>query len=150
GIGAPLLLVLLRILQGVSAGGEWGGAVLMAVEHAPRNRRGLFGAMPQIGVPLGLLMASAMMALMDMLFLGDAFLNWGWRIPFLFSVVLILVGSWLRRSVEESPVFAEIAERKEQTKAPIVELFARFTPLVLLSALVFVGNSAVGYMTTGG
>lgn len=150
GIGAPLLLVLLRILQGVSAGGEWGGAVLMAVEHAPRNRRGLFGAMPQIGVPLGLLMASAMMALMDMLFPGDAFLNWGWRIPFLFSVVLILVGSWLRRSVEESPVFAEIAERKEQTKAPIVELFARFTPLVLLSALVFVGNSAVGYMTTGG
>ncbi|MFD4401770.1 MFS transporter [Nocardia sp. NPDC058499] len=150
GIGAPVLLVLLRILQGVSAGGEWGGAVLMAVEHAPRNRRGLFGAMPQIGVPLGLLMASAMMALMDMLFPGDAFLNWGWRIPFLFSVVLILVGSWLRRSVEESPVFAEIAERKEQTKAPIVELFARFTPLVLLSALVFVGNSAVGYMTTGG
>ncbi|MEU1981776.1 MFS transporter [Nocardia sp. NPDC019395] len=150
GIGAPLLLVLLRILQGVSAGGEWGGAVLMAVEHAPRNRRGLFGAMPQIGVPIGLLMASAMMASMDALFPGDAFLDWGWRIPFLFSVVLILVGSWLRRSVEESPVFAEIAERKEQTKAPIVDLFARFTPLVLLSALVFVGNSAVGYMTTGG
>ncbi|MBF6348692.1 MHS family MFS transporter [Nocardia flavorosea] len=150
GIGAPLLLVLLRILQGVSAGGEWGGAVLMAVEHAPRNRRGLFGAMPQIGVPIGLLLASAMMASMDALFPGDAFLEWGWRIPFLFSVVLILVGSWLRRRVEESPVFAEIAERKEQTKAPIVELFSRFTPLVLLSALVFVGNSAVGYMTTGG
>lgn len=150
GIGAPLLLVLLRILQGVSAGGEWGGAVLMAVEHAPRNRRGLFGAMPQIGVPIGLLMASAMMASMDALFPGDAFLDWGWRIPFLFSVVLILVGSWLRRSVEESPVFAEIAERKEQAKAPIVDLFARFAPLVLLSALVFVGNSAVGYMTTGG
>ncbi|MEU4837529.1 MFS transporter [Nocardia testacea] len=150
GIGAPLLLVLLRILQGVSAGGEWGGAVLMAVEHAPRHRRGLFGAMPQIGVPIGLLLASAMMATMDALFPGDAFLDWGWRIPFLFSVVLILVGSWVRRRVEESPVFAEIAERKEQTKAPIVGLFARFTPLVVLSALVFAGNSAVGYMTTGG
>lgn len=150
GIGAPLLLVLLRILQGVSAGGEWGGAVLMAVEHAPRDRRGVFGAMPQIGVPIGLLLASAMMASMDALFPGGAFLEWGWRIPFLFSVVLILVGSWLRRSVEESPVFAEIAERKEQAKAPIVDLFARFSPLVLLSALVFVGNSAVGYMTTGG
>lgn len=150
GIGAPLLLVLLRILQGVSAGGEWGGAVLMAVEHAPRNRRGLYGAMPQIGVPIGLLLASAMMATMDALFPGDAFLEWGWRIPFLFSVVLILVGSWVRRRVEESPVFAEIAERKERTKAPVVDLFARFAPLVLLSALVFAGNGAVGYMTTGG
>ncbi|PFW99656.1 Inner membrane metabolite transport protein YhjE [Nocardia farcinica] len=150
GIGAPLLLVLLRVLQGVSAGGEWGGAVLMAVEHAPRHRRGLFGAMPQIGVPIGLLLASAMMASMDALFPGDAFLDWGWRIPFLFSVVLIAVGAWVRRRVEESPVFAEIAERKEQTKAPVVDLFARFTPLVLLSALVFAGNSTVGYMTTGG
>ncbi|MBF6518966.1 MFS transporter [Nocardia farcinica] len=150
GIGAPLLLVLLRVLQGVSAGGEWGGAVLMAVEHAPRHRRGLFGAMPQIGVPIGLLLASAMMASMDALFPGEAFLDWGWRIPFLFSVVLIAVGAWVRRRVEESPVFAEIAERKEQTKAPVVDLFARFTPLVLLSALVFAGNSTVGYMTTGG
>ncbi|MEV4128650.1 MFS transporter [Nocardia sp. NPDC049707] len=150
GIWAPILLVLLRILQGVSAGGEWGGAVLMAVEHAPSARRGLFGAMPQIGVPIGLLLASAMMATMNALFPGDAFLDWGWRIPFLFSVVLILVGSWVRRRVEESPVFAEIAERKEQTKAPAVELFARFAPLVLLSALVFAGNSTVGYMTTGG
>lgn len=150
GIGAPLLLVLLRVLQGVSAGGEWGGAVLMAVEHAPRHRRGLFGAMPQIGVPIGLLLASAMMASMDALFPGEAFLDWGWRIPFLFSVVLIAVGAWVRRRVEESPVFAEIAERKEQTKAPVVGLFARFTPLVLLSALVFAGNSTVGYMTTGG
>ncbi|MFD8098477.1 MFS transporter [Nocardia fluminea] len=150
GIGAPILLVLLRILQGVSAGGEWGGAALMAVEHAPRDRRGLYGAMPQIGVPIGLLLASAMMAAMDALFPGDAFLDWGWRIPFLFSVVLIAVGSWVRRRVEESPVFAEIAERKEQTKAPIIELFARFTPLVMLAALVFAGSSAVGYMTTGG
>ncbi|MFI2561703.1 MFS transporter [Nocardia farcinica] len=150
GIGAPLLLVLLRVLQGVSAGGEWGGAVLMAVEHAPRHRRGLFGAMPQIGVPIGLLLASAMMASMDALFPGEAFLDWGWRIPFLFSVVLIAVGAWVRRRVEESPVFAEIAERKEQTKAPVVDLFARFTPLVLLLALVFAGNSTVGYMTTGG
>lgn len=150
GVWAPVLLVLLRILQGLSAGGEWGGAVLMAVEHAPSTRRGLFGAMPQIGVPIGLLLASAMMATMDMIFPGDAFLTWGWRIPFLFSIVLILVGSWVRRRVEESPVFTEIAERKEQARTPVVDLFARFTPLVLLSALVFAGNGAVGYMTTGG
>ena len=80
GIAAPILLVLLRILQGLSAGGEWGGAVLMAVEHAPRPRRGAFGASPQIGVPLGLLLASGVMALMTLLAPGDQFLTWGWRI----------------------------------------------------------------------
>lgn len=150
GVAAPVLLIVLRVLQGVSAGGEWGGAVLMAVEHAPRARRGLFGAMPQIGVPIGLLLASAMLALMNALFPGDAFIQWGWRIPFLFSVVLILVGYWVRCRVEESPVFAEIAERKERTSAPAITLFRRFTPLVLLAALVFAGNNAAGYMTTGG
>ncbi|MEZ2370593.1 MFS transporter [Arthrobacter sp. RCC_34] len=150
GLLAPILLIVLRILQGISAGGEWGGAVLMAVEHAPRNRRGLYGAMPQIGVPIGLLLASAMLAIMNALFPGEAFLGWGWRIPFLFSVVLILVGYWVRRRVEESPVFTEIAARKEQTGMPVVRLFARYTPLVLLAALVFAGNNAAGYMTTGG
>lgn len=150
GLLAPILLIILRILQGISAGGEWGGAVLMAVEHAPRNRRGLYGAMPQIGVPIGLLLASAMLAIMNVLFPGEAFLGWGWRIPFLFSVVLILVGYWVRRRVEESPVFTEIAARKEQTGMPVVRLFARYTPLVLLAALVFAGNNAAGYMTTGG
>ncbi|WP_286957566.1 MFS transporter [Brevibacterium sp. UBA7493] len=150
GLAAPLLLIGLRILQGISAGGEWGGAVLMAVEHAPGHRRGLFGAMPQVGVPFGLLLASAMMAMMTAIFPGDAFLQWGWRIPFLFSIVLIGVGYWIRRSVEESPVFAEIAERREQASAPVVSLFARYAPLVLLAACVFAGNNAVGYMTTGG
>lgn len=150
GLAAPLLLIGLRILQGISAGGEWGGAVLMAVEHAPSHLRGLFGAMPQIGVPFGLLLASAMMATMTAIFPGDAFLQWGWRIPFLFSIVLVGVGYWIRRSVEESPVFAEIAERREQASAPVVSLFARYAPLVLLAACVFAGNSAVGYMTTGG
>ncbi|MGV9712834.1 MFS transporter [Gordonia sp. NPDC003424] len=150
GIAAPILLITLRILQGISAGGEWGGAVLMAVEHAPDHKRGIFGASPQIGVPLGLLLASGMMALMTVIAPGDAFLSWGWRVPFLFSIVLILVGHYIRRRVEESPVFLEIAERKEQTKTPIVELFRRHGVLVLIAALMFAGNSAVGYMTTGG
>ncbi len=150
GVWAPILLVLLRILQGVSAGGEWGGAVLMAVEHAPRARRGAFGASPQIGVPLGLLLASGVMALMAMIAPGDAFLVWGWRVPFLLSVVLILVGYYVRRRVEESPVFAELAERKEKSRMPILTLFRKHLLLVLIAALVFAGNNAVGYMTTGG
>lgn len=150
GIAAPILLVLLRILQGLSAGGEWGGAVLMAVEHAPKTRRGAFGASPQIGVPLGLLLASGVMALMAMIAPGDAFLAWGWRVPFLLSVVLILVGWYVRRRVEESPVFVELAERKEKARTPIVQLFRKHALLVLIAALVFAGNNAVGYMTTGG
>lgn len=149
GMAAPIILILLRVLQGISAGGEWGGAVLMAVEHAPKTKRGLFGASPQIGVPIGLLLASGVMALVAIP--GDEwFAAWGWRIPFLLSVVLILIGYYVRRRVEESPVFVEIAERKQETRMPIVQLFKLHTPLVIVAALVFAGNNAVGYMTTGG
>lgn len=150
GIVAPILLVLLRILQGTSAGGEWGGAVLMSVEHAPAGKRGLFGAAPQIGVPIGLLLASAVTALMAAIAPGDAFLRWGWRVPFLLSIVLVGIGYWVRRTVTESPVFADIAERAEQTRMPVVQLFSKHAVLVIVAALVFAGNNAVGYMTTGG
>lgn len=150
GVAAPIMLVLLRILQGISAGGEWGGAVLMSCEHAPVKRRGLFGASPQIGVPLGLLLASAVLGIMNAVAPGEAFLTWGWRVPFLLSVVLIGIGYWVRRSVEESPVFVEIAERAETTRQPLLQLFRKHTPLVIVAALVFAGNNAVGYMTTGG
>ncbi|MFV0433014.1 MAG: MFS transporter [Leucobacter sp.] len=149
GAAAPILLICLRVLQGISAGGEWGGAVLMAVEHAPKSKRGLYGCSPQIGVPLGMLLASGVMALVAMPG-QEFFLSWGWRIPFLFSFVLILIGFYIRRKVEESPVFTEIAERAEATKNPVGTLFRRFTPLVILAALIFAGNNAVGYMSTGG
>ncbi|MGI8393991.1 MFS transporter [Leucobacter sp. Z1108] len=151
GILAPILLMALRILQGLSTGGEWGGAVLMAVEHAPTEQRGRMGAFPQIGVPIGLLLASGVLALMTgVISPGEQFLEWGWRVPFLLSFVLIVVGIIVRRAVEESPVFTEISERKEQTKIPIVELFRKHWLLVVLAALTFAGNNAAGYMTTGG
>lgn len=151
GIMAPILLILLRIIQGISAGGEWGGAVLMAVEHAPVEKRGLFGSFPQIGVPLGLLLASAVFALMSgVISPGEAFVEWGWRIPFLLSIGLLFFGHWIRRTVEESPIFEEIKERKLGTKAPVLLLFKNHALLVLLAALMFAGNSALGYMTTGG
>lgn len=151
GIAAPILLLLLRILQGLSAGGEWGGAVLMAVEHAPADRRGRAGSWPQLGVPLGFLLASGTTALMTgVVSPGEAYLRWGWRVPFLVSVVLVVVGFVIRRAVEESPVFTELAERGDQAQAPIVALLRRHWSLVILAALVFVGNSTLGYMTTGG
>jgi MFS family permease len=151
GVMAPVLLLLLRIVQGISAGGEWGGAVLMAVEHAPKNRRGRAGSFPQLGVPLGMLLASGITALMTgVISPGDAFLEWGWRVPFLLSFVLIIVGYIVRRTVDESPVFQEIAEKKQQAKAPAAELFKKHWLLVILAALVFAGNNAAGYMATGG
>lgn len=150
GVAAPIVLVLLRIVQGLAAGGEWGGAVLMAVEHAEPRAHGAVGAFPQMGVPLGLLLASGMLAIMGVVAPGDAFLAWGWRAPFLLSVVLVAVGYVVRRSVEQSPVFRAIAARRERGSVPIVALFRRHALLVLLAALTFAGNSAAGYMTTGG
>lgn len=151
GVTAPVLLICLRILQGISAGGEWGGAVLMAVEHADPRKRGLAGSFPQLGVPLGMLLAAGVMALMTgVISPGAAFDSWGWRVPFLLSVILVGVGYWVRRSVDESPVFREISETKQRTKMPLVQLLKRYWYLVLLGAFVFVGNNAPGYMTTGG
>ncbi|SJM60140.1 MFS transporter [Gulosibacter sp. 10] len=151
GVAAPILLIILRILQGISAGGEWGGAVLMAVEYAPVNQRGRFGMFPQLGVPLGMLLATGVLALMSgVITPGDAFMEWGWRVPFVFSIVLVVVGFIVRQAVDESPVFKEIAASGKQTKMPMVELFKKHWKLVILLALVFAGNNASGYMITGG
>ena len=149
GVAAPILLLLLRVLQGISAGGEWGGAVLLATEHAPTEKRGRFGMFPQLGVPFGMILASGMVALVTAL-TGDNFAVWGWRIPFLFSVVLVVVGFIVRSSVEESPVYKEIADVQKQESAPIVTLFRKHGLTVALLAALFIGNNAAGYMTTGG
>ncbi|MGO1543530.1 MAG: MFS transporter [Gulosibacter sp.] len=150
GVMAPIMLLLLRILQGLSAGGEWGGAVLMAIEHSPDHRRGLYGSFVQSGVPLGMLLATGVLAGVRAIFPDESFLEWGWRIPFFLSIILVIVGYIVRRAVEESPVFEEIKETAQQSSAPIVVVFRKYGLIVLLCALVFMGNNAVGYMTTGG
>lgn len=152
GIFAPLLLVLFRIIQGISAGGEWGSAVLLAVEHAPVEKRGIFGAGPQAGAPAGLLMSSGMLALMNVIAPGDAFLEWGWRVPFLLSILLMFVGWWIRRGVDESPVFEEMAAKRTDGAAPspLGTLVRGHWRIVLVAALVFAGNGTVGYMVAGG
>ncbi|MDM7991395.1 MFS transporter [Arthrobacter sp. zg-Y877] len=146
GIAAPILLIVLRILQGFSAGGEWGGAALLSVEHAPVNKRGLFGAYPQIGVPVGMILATFVMYVLSTSLSEEDFLAWGWRIPFLLSVVLIVVGYFIRRSVAESPIFKEIQERKKESSAPLRQLFRHNSREVILSALIFVANNAAGYL----
>ncbi|MGP9786426.1 MFS transporter [Glutamicibacter sp. 287] len=146
GIGAPILLVLLRVIQGFSAGGEWGGAALMAVEHAPNARRGYFGAFPQIGVPIGMILATGLLFILRVSMTPEQFQSWGWRIPFLLSVVLILVGYMIRRAVEESPVFKAMAQRKASEHTPLRELMSTNLKQVLQAALIFVSNNAAGYL----
>nr|VDG62795.1 MFS superfamily transporter [Streptococcus thermophilus] len=151
GVASPILLVLLRLVQGISAGGEWGSAVLLAVEHAPNGKRGLFGAGPQIGAPAGLLLSSGALYVMNLIAPGDAFLEWGWRVPFLFSALLVVLGWWVRKGVDESPVYEEMAEiKKVQVDNPIGALFKNYFAVVIAGALLFAANSVLGYMTTGG
>lgn len=146
GIAAPILVVALRILQGFSAGGEWGGAALMSVEHAPAGKRGLFGAFPQIGVPLGMILATAVVLIINLIIGPEAYLAFGWRIPFWLSIALIAVGFYIRRSVEESPVFKEMQAIKSEESAPLRELFKTNTREVILAALIFIANNAAGYL----
>ncbi|MDR6435948.1 MFS family permease [Paenarthrobacter nicotinovorans] len=146
GVWAPVLLITLRVVQGFSAGGEWGGAALMAVEHAPVKKRGLFGAYPQIGVPIGMILATGLLFILQTAMSKEEFASWGWRVPFLLSVVLIVVGYLIRRAVGESPVFKEIAQRKAESKAPLGELFRKNKKEVVLAALIFIANNAAGYL----
>ncbi|GGI44162.1 metabolite-proton symporter [Agromyces flavus] len=146
GIAAPILLITLRILQGFSAGGEWGGAALMAVEHAPDKKRGFFGAFPQIGVPVGMILATFTLWIITSSMSQEAFLAWGWRIPFILSIVLIVVGYAIRRAVEESPVFQDLQRRQKESSAPLGQLFRHNTKNVILTAIIFIGNNAAGYL----
>jgi MHS family shikimate/dehydroshikimate transporter-like MFS transporter len=120
GVWAPILLVSLRIIQGIGLGGEWGGAALMVLEHAPKHRRGLCGSLVQVGFPIGLILSAGAYALVSRLPEAD-FLSWGWRLPFLSSVILIALGTFIRMRVSESPVFLEMKAKKELKSNPFVE-----------------------------
>ena len=123
GIWAPVLLVVLRVLQGIAVGGEWGGAVLLAVEYAPPGRRGLFGATPQVGLGLGLALGTGAFALLGSLMDEEDFLSWGWRIAFVSSLVLVLVGLVVRLKVMETPAFRRVQEDADVARVPVVEVF---------------------------
>jgi metabolite-proton symporter len=134
GAAAPVLLVTLRFLQGLGLGGEWGGAVLMSLEHGKPGHRGLAASWPQVGVPVGNILATAVLALMSVLLPDDAFLSWGWRVPFLLSGVLVLVGLWIRFTISESPLFAEAVETRTPARMPILDV-VRIYPRELLVAI---------------
>ncbi len=121
GVAAPLLLTLLRLLQGVAVGGEWGGAVTLAVEHAPIERRGRYAAMPQIGSPIGTLLSSGGILLVSLL-PQESFESWGWRLPFLAAFPLLYIAVYIRRRVEESPLFEQMLAQDELASSPVWEV----------------------------
>jgi MHS family shikimate/dehydroshikimate transporter-like MFS transporter len=124
GIWAPMLLIVLRLAQGIGIGGEWGGAVLMVVENAPHRRRGLFGSLVQLGYPLGLMAATGAFALMQLLPHED-FMAWGWRVPFLFSAVLVGVGLFVRLRLAETPAFASLKAAGGTARVPLLEVIGK-------------------------
>ncbi|MCQ2001546.1 MFS transporter [Arthrobacter zhaoxinii] len=146
GIWAPILLVTLRLMQGIGVGGEWGGAVLMAVEYSPTNRRALYGSFPQMGLPIGIIGANIVFVIVTNILAPDAFQAWGWRVPFLFSAVLILIALWMRLRIEDSPAFKAVKLERKDVKAPILDLFRNYTGTVLLAGIVSIAAPAIGYL----
>ncbi|MEU1514561.1 MFS transporter [Streptomyces sp. NPDC005811] len=130
GVWAPVLLIALRVVQGIAIGGEWGGATLMVVEHAGERRRGLWSGFTQMGAPLGSLISAAVVALVVTL-PKDEFTAWGWRVPFLLSVLLLGVGLFVRLRVVESPLFAEVKQRRTESRLPVLDVLRRPRPVLL-------------------
>jgi MFS transporter, MHS family, shikimate and dehydroshikimate transport protein len=147
GIWAPVFLILLRLLQGIGVGGEWGGAVLMVIEHAPANKRGFYGSLVQIGFPAGIAGSTATFLLLSNLPEAD-FLSWGWRLPFLLSALLVGVGLFIRLRLAETPVFAKVKEEKAVAKRPLVELWTGYRKALLIAIGLKISEVAWVYILT--
>ena len=145
GIWAPVLLILMRIIQGIGIGGEWGGALLLAYEYAPEKRKGFFGSIPQAGVTIGMLMATLSVSLMT-LFSEEQFLSWGWRIPFLLSAILVLLGLWIRKDIDETPDFRKVKSSGQVAKAPLKTTLTENWREVLIAAGLKVVETAPFYI----
>ncbi|AYA14491.1 MULTISPECIES: MFS transporter [Enterobacter] len=145
GLWAPALLILMRIIQGMGIGGEWGGALLLAYEYAPEKRKGFFGSIPQAGVTIGMLMATFIVSLMT-LFSEEDFLSWGWRIPFLLSSVLVLLGLWIRKDIDETPDFQKVKASGQVAKTPLRDTLKHHWREVLIAAGLKVVETAPFYI----
>ena len=131
GIAAPLLLLLMRVMQGIGLGGEWGGAVLMAYEYAPKEKRGFYASLPQIGLAIGLCLASGVVALLSWSLTEAQFMSWGWRVAFLLSGVMVAVGMYIRLSVQETPEFTALKEHNAESAIPFLDMVRRYPGNVL-------------------
>src|ERR1700704_3662937 len=148
GIWGAVILTVLRFIQGIGVGGEWGGSVLMSMEWARSNHsRGLVASWPQFGVPCGLFLANLAVLSFSALS-GDQFLSWGWRVPFLLSIVLVGVGLWIRLGILETPVFARLVAARRIEKTPMLEVIKRHPTEILLSAFARMSEQAPFYIFT--
>ena len=147
GYWAPLGLVVIRFFQGIGIGGEWGGAVLMAVEHSPPGKRGFYGSWPQMGVPGGLLLGNIVFLVVSNAMSEEAFLSYGWRIPFLLSIVLVAVGLVIRLKIEESPTFKEVKDAGTEAKMPIIEVLKTQPGNVLRAMGMRIAENGIFYIT---
>lgn len=145
GIWAPILLITLRLIQGLGIGGEWGGALLLAVEYAPPEKRGLFGSVPQMGVTIGMVLGTLALSIMTLL-PDDSFMTWGWRVPFLLSALLVLFGLWIRKGIDETPSFKKVQESGEIPRIPLVETFRTHWREVLIAVGAKVVETAPFYI----
>jgi len=146
GAWAPALLVFLRFLQGFALGGEWGGAVLMSVEHAPQGKRGLFGSFVALGLPAGIILSNLVFLMTSALASPEQFASWAWRVPFLASGVLVAVGFFVRLRVAESPIFEEVQRARSTRRMPVVDVLRSEGRAVFLAAGSYLSISATGYL----
>jgi len=146
GVVAPFLLALCRLGQGLGLGGEWGGAVLLATEHAPPGKRAWFGMFPQLGAPLGFFLATGTFLLMSATLDDDAFFAWGWRLPFLGSAVLVGVGLWIRLRISETPAFQRVIATSERVRVPMLAVFTRHPRTLLAGTIGSISTFLVFYL----
>jgi metabolite-proton symporter len=146
GVLAPIILTLLRVLQGIGVGGEWGGSVLMAMEWGENNKRGLMASWPQLGVPMGLLLSTGMVRIMSGVTSSESFESWGWRVPFLLSIVLVGIGLYVRLRVMESPQFTEVKKAEAVHRQPLLQVFKEHPVEILTSAFVRMAEQAPFYI----
>ncbi|HTW47995.1 MAG TPA: MFS transporter [Acidobacteriaceae bacterium] len=146
GVFAPLLLAVCRFGQGIGLGGEWGGAVLLAVENAPPRRRAFYGMFPQLGAPLGFMLSGVSFLILSRALSNQQFLSFGWRIPFLASSVLVLLGLYVRLTITETPIFREAAERGEPVKVPLLDVLRHYPREVFAGILLFLATFVLFYL----
>lgn len=145
GVAAPIILITLRLIQGLGIGGEWGGALLLATEYAPPERRGFFGSIPQMGVTIGMVMGTLALWIMSLL-PEQQFMTWGWRVPFIFSALLVVFGLWIRKGIDETPEFKEVQQKGEIPKLPIVDTLRYYWKEVLITIGAKVVETAPFYI----
>lgn len=148
GFAAPLLLALCRFGQGLGLGGEWGGAILLATEHAPPGKRAWYGMFPQLGAPIGFFCSGGIFLLLSQWLTEDQFFAWGWRVPFLSSAVLVAIGLYVRLAIAETPVFAQAVARHERVKVPMLTVFSQHAGALVLGTVIGVSVYVIFYLTT--